>query len=213
MKITYGVTVCDEAEELNSLLNFLLLHIDEEDEIIVLRDTGKTNTDVTNIMFKYSSAFKEKNITFGMVDTELNKDFASFKNNLIEISKGDYLFQIDADEIPNQFLIENIKPILKVNTDIDCFYIPRVNKVNGLTHKHIQLWRWNIDEEQRVNFPDPQMRLFKLGKGIKWKNKVHEVLDGYKTISTLPYDTEDFCLYHIKSIEKQEKQNNFYEQL
>jgi hypothetical protein len=213
MKITYGVTVCDEAEELNSLLNFLLLHIDEEDEIIVLRDTGKTNTDVTNIMFKYSSAFKEKNITFGMVDAELNKDFASFKNNLIEISKGDYLFQIDADEIPNQFLIENIKPILKVNTDIDCFYIPRVNKVNGLTHKHIQLWRWNIDEEQRVNFPDPQMRLFKLGKGIKWKNKVHEVLDGYKTISTLPYDTEDFCLYHIKSIEKQEKQNNFYEQL
>jgi hypothetical protein len=213
MKITYGVTVCDEAEELNSLLNFLLLHIDEEDEIIVLRDTGKTNTDVTNIMFKYSSAFKEKNITFGMVDAELNKDFASFKNNLIEISKGDYLFQIDADEIPNQFLIENIKPILKVNTDIDCFYIPRVNKVNGLTHKHIQLWRWNVDEEQRVNFPDPQMRLFKLGKGIKWKNKVHEVLDGYKTISTLPYDTEDFCLYHIKSIEKQEKQNNFYEQL
>jgi hypothetical protein len=210
MKITYGVTVCDEAEELNSLLNFLLLHIDEEDEIIVLRDTGKTNTDVTNIMFKYSSAFKEKNITFGMVDAELNKDFASFKNNLIEISKGDYLFQIDADEIPNQFLIENIKPILKVNTDIDCFYIPRVNKVNGLTHKHIQLWRWNVDEEQRVNFPDPQMRLFKLGKGIKWKNKVHEVLDGYKTISTLPYDTEDFCLYHIKSIEKQEKQNNFY---
>jgi hypothetical protein len=164
-------------------------------------------------MFKYSSAFKEKNITFGMVDAELNKDFASFKNNLIEISKGDYLFQIDADEIPNQFLIENIKPILKVNTDIDCFYIPRVNKVNGLTHKHIQLWRWNVDEEQRVNFPDPQMRLFKLGKGIKWKNKVHEVLDGYKTISTLPYDTEDFCLYHIKSIEKQEKQNNFYEQL
>lgn len=210
MKITYGVTVCDEAEELNSLLNFLLLHIDEEDEIIVLRDTGKTNTDVTNIMFKYSSAFKEKNIIFGMVDAELNKDFASFKNNLIEISKGDYLFQIDADEIPNQFLIENIKPILKVNTDIDCFYIPRVNKVNGLTHKHIQLWRWNVDEEQRVNFPDPQMRLFKLSKGIKWKNKVHEVLDGYKTISTLPYDTEDFCLYHIKSIEKQEKQNNFY---
>jgi hypothetical protein len=94
---------------------------------------------------------------------------------------------------------------------IDCFYIPRVNKVNGITLEHIQKWRWNVDEEQRINFPDPQMRLFRLNKDIKWKNKVHEVLEGQSTFSTLPYDTEDFCLYHIKSIEKQEKQNKFYE--
>ena len=145
------------------------------------------------------------------MDTELNGDFATFKNNLISMASGDYLFQIDADELPNQFLIENIKPILKINTDIDCFYIPRVNKVIGLTSQHIQKWGWRVDEEERVNFPDPQMRLFKLNQGIKWKNKVHEILDGYKTITTLPYDTEDFCLNHIKSIQKQEKQNNFYE--
>lgn len=65
--------------------------------------------------------------------------------------------------------------------------------------------------EPIINWCDPQMRLFRLNKGIKWKNKVHEVLEGQSTFSILPYDTEDFCLYHIKSIEKQEKQNNFYE--
>lgn len=213
MKISYGITVCDEAIELNNLLNFLLLHIDDNDEVIVLRDISKTNYDVHHILMEYTLAFKEKGISYGIMDTELNGDFASFKNNLISMSSGDYLFQIDADELPNQFLIENIKPILKINTDIDCFYIPRVNKVIGLTPQHIQKWGWKVDDQERVNFPDPQMRLFKLNKGIKWKNKVHEVLDGYKTITTLPYDTEDFCLNHIKSIQKQEKQNNFYEQL
>ena len=211
MKISYGITVCDEAEELNSLLNFLLLHIDDNDEVVVLRDVSKTNYDVHNTLAKYTLAFREKGISYGIMDTELNNDFAAFKNNLISMSSGDYLFQIDADELPNQFLIENIKPILKINTDIDCFYIPRVNKVIGLTPQHIQKWGWRVDDQERVNFPDPQMRLFKLNKGIKWKNKVHEVLDGYKTITTLPYDTEDFCLNHIKSIQKQEKQNNFYE--
>ena len=213
MKISYGVTVCDEAEELNSLLNFLLLHIDNNDEVVVLKDTSKTNYDVHQVVFKYIRAFKEKGISFGVLDSELNGDFATFKNQLIELASGDYLFQIDADEIPNQFLIENIKPVLKINSTIDCFYIPRVNKVNGLTQEHIQKWGWRVDDQDRVNFPDFQMRLFKLNTGIKWRNKVHEVLEGQSQFSILPHDTEDFCLYHIKSIEKQEKQNNFYNTL
>jgi len=146
MKISYGVTVCDEAEELNSLLNFLLLHIDNNDEVVVLKDTSKTNYDVHQVVFKYIRAFKEKEISFGVLDSELNGDFATFKNQLIELASGDYLFQIDADEIPNQFLIENIKPVLKINSTIDCFYIPRVNKVNGLTQEHIQRWGWNISK-------------------------------------------------------------------
>lgn len=210
MKISYGITVCDEAEELNSLLNFLLLHIDDNDEVVVLRDISKTNYDVHHILMKYTLAFREKGISYGIMDAELNNDFAAFKNNLISMSSGDYLFQIDADELPNQFLIENIKPVLKINLDIDCFYIPRVNKVIGLTPQHVQKWAWRVDNEERINFPDPQMRLFKLNQGIKWKNKVHEVLDGYRNMTILPYDTEDFCLYHIKSIEKQEKQNDYY---
>jgi glycosyltransferase involved in cell wall biosynthesis len=213
MKISYGVTVCDEAEELNSLLNFLLLHIDNNDEVVVLKDTSKTNYDVHQVVFKYIRSFKEKGISFGVLDSELNGDFATFKNQLIELASGDYLFQIDADEIPNQFLIENIKPVLKINSTIDCFYIPRVNKVNGLTQEHIQRWGWRVDDQDRVNFPDFQMRLFKLNTGIKWRNKVHEVLEGQSQFSILPHNTEDFCLYHIKSIEKQEKQNNFYNTL
>jgi hypothetical protein len=208
MKISYGITVCDESEELFNLLSYLYDKIDENDEVIVLRDMGKTNHIVTKTIVHFHEKFKYQ---IKSADANLNGDFATFKNHLPTMATGDYLFQIDADEIPSEFLIENIKPILKVNSTIDCFYIPRVNKVSGLTPEHVTKWGWRVDDQERINFPDPQMRLFKLNQDIKWKNKVHEVLDGYKTVSTLPYDTEDFCLYHIKSIVKQEQQNNFYE--
>ena len=207
MKISYGITVCNESVELRRLLKHLSNLIDNTDEILVLVDHTNSTDDVYEVIKFYRDRFEN----FVLLETSLNGDFAKFKNNLIEQASGDYLFQIDADEIPSEFLIENIKPILKVNSTIDCFYIPRVNKVNGLTSQHVTKWGWRVDEQERVNFPDPQMRLFKLNQGIKWKNKVHEVLEGQNTFSTLPYDTEDFCLYHIKSIEKQEKQNNFYE--
>lgn len=211
MKISYGITVCDEAEELLNLLTFMRPIIDENDEVILLRDMDKTSVLVGRIIESQISLYKPEQLK--VVESSLNGDFATFKNKLIENASGDYLFQIDADEIPNPFLIENIKPILKVNDNVECFYIPRVNTVQGLTPSHIQKWGWRVDDRQRINYPDPQMRLFKLNKGIKWKNKVHEVLDGYKTNTILPYDTEDFCLMHHKTLDKQERQNNFYEKL
>ena len=211
MKISYGITVCDEAEELYNLLTIMLTSIDDNDEVIILRDMTKTTELVDKIIKSLISLYKPEQIK--VVESSLNGDFATFKNKLIEHATGDYLFQIDADEMPNRFLIENIKPILKVNSTIDCFYIPRVNKVDGLTTAHIAKWGWRVDDEKRINFPDPQMRLFSLNKNVKWKNKVHEVLTNYQTVSTLPYDDESFCLYHIKSIDKQERQNNFYDTL
>lgn len=209
MKISYGITVCDESNELQTLLDHLYFNIDEEDEVIVLRDLGKTNDSVTSVINHYQKLFGSPK--FVLVEAHLNNDFASFKNNLLTWATGDYLFQIDADETPNQFLLENIKVVLRVNENVDCFYIPRVNTVNGITEAHIQKWGWRVDEYQRVNYPDPQMRVFKLNGKIKWKNKVHEVLDGYQTTTVFPYDTEDFCLYHNKTIERQEKQNSYYE--
>lgn len=209
IKITYGITVCNESEELNRLLTTLMPLIDDEDEILVLRDITKTNSKVTKVIDDHTNLNPNRIRT---IEKILNKDFASFKNTLIEHSKGDYLFQIDADEVPSEFLIENIKPIIEVNKDVDCFYIPRVNKVFGITKEHIQKWGWRVDEHNRINYPDPQMRLFKLNKEIKWKNKVHEVLDNYEITTILPYEEdEDFCLYHLKDIKKQEEQNKFYD--
>ena len=137
--------------------------------------------------------------------------FGHMKNALTEACLGDYIFQIDADEYPHETLMDNIHAILEVN-DVDVILVPRVNTVEGLTSEHIQKWGWNVDDKGWVNFPDPQWRIYKNNGVIRWENKVHEKLVGFETISNLPW-TEELSLYHPKTIERQERQNSYYETL
>jgi hypothetical protein len=128
------------------------------------------------------------------------------KNN----ANGIFIFQIDADEIPSEYLVANLHDFLEFNKDVDLFFVPRVNTVEGLTTEHIQKWRWNVNEKGWVNFPDYQTRIYRRTSEIHWVNKVHERIVGFNTMSVLPSE-EDYCLYHHKQIERQEKQNAFYD--
>ena len=94
---------------------------------------------------------------------------------------------------------------------MDVYLVPRINTVSGITEEHIQRWKWNV-EDNRINFPDYQWRIYKNNSSIKWINKVHERLDGFKKYAPLPAEDE-FCLLHPKTIERQEKQNEFYNTL
>jgi glycosyltransferase involved in cell wall biosynthesis len=206
IKVSYGITVCNEADELERLLSFLVRHKDRRDEILVLQDSTKTDKRVSDILANYGDSLT--------VRTEkLNNDFATFKNNLIDMASGDYLFQIDADELPNEKLIHNLKSELIKHKKSDCFVVPRVNLVEGLTQEFIDKWSWEVDAKGRINFPDYQMRIFKLNQAIFWKNKVHEGLTGFRHCQYLPSANEDYCLIHIKDIDRQKRQNDFYETL
>ena len=202
MKISYAIPVCNEWMELEYLLNYLFKHKREQDEIIVQCDEGNTTPSVYQVLEKY----KEK---IQVIEFPLNGDFASFKNNLKDNCTGDYIFQIDADEYPEEYLMSTIEWVIKENPKTDIFWVPRINKVEGLTEEHIRQWGWNVDPDRRVNFPDYQCRILKNVKRIKWKNKVHEVLTGHQTESHLPANDE-FCIHHLKDIKRQEQQNEFY---
>lgn len=206
MKITYAITVCNEILELKKLLNTLFeYNIQEKHEIIVLQDSSKYNEE----MDEYLEYLKDNSKVF-VHHSFLNKDFATFKNNLLNVSNGDYIFQIDADEIPSENILKYLEYILEENSDIDCFKVPRRNIVEGITEEHLKKWGWRMDENGYINPFDPQMRIFKNNGNISWVNKVHEKLVGYKKISILP---NEFFLWHIKSIQKQELQNKFYEKI
>jgi hypothetical protein len=208
MRISYAVTVCDEREEIERLLTFLLKHIRKEDEIVVLVDMTKNES--TSDLLGYLHRLRYDN-KIRLYEDRFNNDFAEWKNRLSRICEGDYIFQIDADELPHAFLMENIHDILELN-DIDVMRIPRVNTVEGLTDEHIQKWGWNVNENGWVQWPDYQWRIYRNSYDINWKNKVHEVLDGYKTMANFP-PSEEFSLYHPKTIKRQEKQNNYYESI
>jgi glycosyltransferase involved in cell wall biosynthesis len=201
--ISIAITVCNEHKELETLLDYLSERALSPDyEIVVQIDEQNHTPEVLHTII-------DRGIKHHFFP--LNKDFASYKNELIKHCLGEYIFQIDADEIPNPELLTMLPSILKSNPDVDVYLVPRINTVSGITEEHIQKWRWNV-EGDRINFPDYQWRVYKNIPTIKWINKVHERLDGFKIYSTLP-PQDEFCLLHPKTIERQEKQNNFYNTL
>ena len=200
INISYAIPVCNEHVELKKLLSFLIKHIDKNDEIIVQCDRGNTTPEVYKVLYDLQQSY---------IEFPLKGDFASFKNNLKKHCTGDWIFQIDADELPHKSLITNLKEVLKSNPTIEMFLVPRINTVSGLTQKHIYQWNWKIKEKGWVNWPDYQTRILQNTSKIKWASKVHEVLLGHNSFSPLPQE-EEWCLYHPKDIRKQEAQNNFY---
>ena len=208
MKISYGITVHNEAEEINKLLDVLYNNIDDEDEIVICVDG-----DDDAVRFEldvYSKKFYDKNRVMKVYQRKLDGDFAAHKNSVIENSTGDYVFHIDADEYPNEILLQQLKEILTIN-DVDLIWIPRVNTVDGMTEDDIRKWGWKVTEKSWVNYPDYQSRVFRNHKDIRWTRPLHEHIVGVKTYSHLP-PHEELSLYHPKTIEKQTQQNMFYNQ-
>ena len=205
MTISYAITVCNELEEITKLLNFLQTNIRKEDEIVIQYDESS----VTDGVMDYLKLMNSMHENHKVIGFPLNKDFATFKNNLKSHCSKDYIFQIDADEIPHEFLVEYVGQVLDENP-VDIVFVPRVNTVKGLTQPHIDKWKWNVNEKGWVNFPDYQTRIYKNTEDVTWMNKVHERITGYNTFSNFPAE-EQWSLYHHKQIDKQEKQNEFYE--
>jgi hypothetical protein len=207
MKISYAITVCNEFVEIQTLVNFLLKHKRNKDEIVILYDIKNGHEGIEQFL-----RAKSVNYEISWLPGEFNGHFAEWKNKLTKICTGDYIFQIDADELPHESLISQLPVILEANPENEVYLIPRVNTVEGLTNEHIQKWGWNVNDKGWVNWPDYQWRVWKNKPEIKWVNKVHEKLSGHKTYATLP-DMEGLSLYHPKKIDRQEKQNAYYNTL
>jgi len=206
-KISYAITVCNEFVEIQKLVNLIRKNKRQQDEIVILYDQKNGDEEIANWLTKQS---KYPNVQFWRGFFEGH--FADWKNKLKDYCEGDYIFQIDADELPNKALIDNLPAILESNPNVDVYLVPRVNTVEGLTIDHQLKWRWNVNEKGWVNWPDFQWRIWKNKPEIKWINKVHERLDGHREFATLPAE-EVYALYHPKDIKRQEKQNAFYDTL
>lgn len=200
--ISYAILVSDENEEFNKLITHLVRIKDSEDEIVVVVDSSKTNDSIKTILSNNQS-----NVTHYM--RPLNNDFSAQKNFLFEKCTNEFIVNLDADEFVDEIFIQNIKQIIRSNPEIDSYWVPRWNEVTGITNEHITMWGWKLDTYNRINWPDLQMRVVKNSPDIKWTGIVHEQITGYKTYAVLPLE-RDYSISHIKTIEKQSKQNAFY---
>lgn len=252
MKITFAITACNEHSQLKILIDSLLYMLKTwgggQCEIIVQTDEANTSTEVRELLNEYSF---HKQIT-DWFQFPLNNDFAAYKNNLSTRASGDWIFQLDADEMPHHDLVEALPHILSADDVPDVIVVPRLNVVKGITADHINEWGWRVsviqdddlittepiseispeyskilntygavitktDEDVQfhvplINFPDYQWRLYRNKPTIRWVNKVHEKLSGHDNYGILPAEVS-WCLYHVKDIMRQEKQNAFYSSL
>jgi len=208
ISISYAITVKDELLEIQKLISFLLEHKRKQDEIVVVYDSNKGKLSVE----EYLRAQNVEKTKFRWYPFYFEGNFSDLKNELTSHCNGDFVVNIDADEIPHINLMKNLPDLLESNQGVDVIRVPRVNTVEGITEEHIKKWGWSMNEKGWINFPDTQMRIYRKDPNIKWMYKVHEVLTGYKTHGMLPLE-EEYSFYHPKTIERQEKQNIYYNSL
>jgi len=203
MKLVYGITVSTEEKEVLRLIKYL--KDNTKNDIVVQYDESKDNSDLID---------KIKKFDVTLTSYVFDGDFSNFKNNLNltceETCKADYIFQLDADEMISDYLVNNIDSIIEENPQVELFYLPRINTVEGITMEHINKWKWNLDKQGRINFPDYQGRIYK--SNLQWSGNVHERIVGVKNYSLFPLE-EEFCIIHNKTIKKQEEQNELYSSL
>jgi hypothetical protein len=194
MKITYSIQVCNESRELYSLLNFLIKVIDKNDNIHVVVDSLHKTDKVDKVI----EHFKDKISVFERPFDTFYKN-ASYHNS---IATGDYIFGLDADEMPQEKLIRNLKNII-TETEAEILFIPRINIHPGITQSHIEHYKFNINESGWINWPDHQGCLYKNCEYITWTDELHTTLTGSAKVKGLVAKPE-LALWHIKSMEKQE---------
>ena len=200
MRITDAICVCDDHNELNALLSFLTKVIDDEDDINILVDSGKVTEEVRCVLEKFKKRIIVNERTFC-------GNFSNHRNYHITKCSGDYIFVLDADEIPKEELIKNIKSF-----DSDVLNIPRINIIPGYTEEWCKSMNFSVNDFGWINWPDYQGRFFKNDGKIKWSLGLHERLIGSDKVSNLEANPR-VALWHIKSIEKQNKQDTFYKNL
>jgi hypothetical protein len=173
---------------------------DEEDEVNVLFDSKNGTKEARDVL----ESFGDKIV---VNERDFDGKFSDHRNYHATKCSGDYIFAIDADEMPQEGLIRNIKTF-----DGDIMYIPRINICPGYTAEWITDYKFNLNEMGWINYPDYQGRYYKNNEKIKWSSDLHERLTGSDEVARLDPNPL-VALWHIKTVERQDKQRAYYESL
>jgi glycosyltransferase involved in cell wall biosynthesis len=203
MKISYAILTHNEGEYIDKLLTLLTTYKRSIDEIVIVDDYSDGEL-TKSILDTYKDQITLHYRTFDGDHTQ--------KNYLNSQCTGDYILQLDADELVSPEFLEMLPELLEDNNEIDLFIMPRINTVEGLTPEYIAKWKWNVNEKGWVNFPDWQMRLYRNCDWLKWDGLLHSKIEGHKTYVFLPAE-ELFCILHPKQLERQVEQNDLYDKI
>ena len=203
MFLSYLVTCHNETDSLEKLLSKLVQYKKDKHEIVLLDDYSD-NQKTLEIIQKYKNK-----VTFAQ--HKLDKNYGAHKNFGIDQCKGQWVFQLDADEVPTDGLLENIDLIIESNSSSEVLWLPRLNYFLGVTEQDISMWGWKLHDGM-INFPDYQSRIYRNSPHIRYQRRLHEKVEGFKSYVFIPPQKE-YAIIHEKTIEKQRQTNINYNKL
>lgn len=161
MKISYAIPVCNEIEEIKRLLEFLIKTKRAQDEIVIVIDEQNGTEEVKDYVEDFAHEYIDLE-DIKVLYHPLNKDFATHKNFINAQCSGDFIMNIDADEIPNTNLMEILPSLIKTNPNIEAYWVPRINTVEGIGLSQVKKWSWNVSKlntqigEKELDLNNPQ---------------------------------------------------------
>jgi glycosyltransferase involved in cell wall biosynthesis len=123
-----------------------------------------------------------------VIQTTNKPMFHTNKQMAMDAAMGDWILQLDADEVADDELIRFIKKISKEESEFSAFWIKRKNYFLGTFLK------------KGGQYPDPVIRLYKKGKAYLPQKDVHEQMEvdgkiGWAEGHLLHYNAPDFSRY------------------
>lgn len=115
MTISYAVLTHNQGHKLQTLVDMLIKNIDDQDQIVIVDDYSDDQI-TKDILDKYKDI---NNII--IQKRQLNNNFALQKNYLFDLCKNQYIFNLDADQLIQQQLLDNIKTVLQNNSSVELF--------------------------------------------------------------------------------------------
>lgn len=137
-----------------------------------------------------------------------------------KIPDNEWILFLDSDEFVDFRFFLNIFNIINQNPQIDSLYFNRENFLYGYDPIWLEEHGLVLDDKERINYPDVQMRLYKKTPMMRWKSDVHEALAGVQASAHLqlpenvhPDDRFVYMIKHYKTFAKQVAQDNFYKDM
>lgn len=197
--LSYAVTTHNEGSSIQRLIDRIKQYIRPTDELVILDDCSVDKQ--TLKILKNENVFNRK----------FKNNFADHKNYLNSLCKCDYIFQLDGDELPTHQLMKIVVKLVKYNNNIDLFWIPRENKLEELNFEYIKKWNWKVDNQDRINYPDYQGRIYRNSEKIYWTRELHEIIHGHESQKLLPGNSMVDILHH-RHMTTQIKNNKYYDE-
>lgn len=178
VKLSVAIATFNEEKNIGGVLESVKDWVDE----IVLVDGGSTDRTV-EIAKKYNAT---------VIETDNPPIFHINKQKALDACRGEWVLQLDADEVVDNSLRDEILTVIHRTNAKDAYYLPRKNFFIG---------HWLSKGGQ---YPDYLVRLFRNGKGNFPNKSVHEQIAvngsvGYLTKPLLHHTNRTFADYWRKA--------------